>query len=343
MVRVAVTGASGLVGECLVRLLAQHPEVELTYLASHSAAGRDIADVLPALAGEVSLPCREPDVAAIAEAADVVFLAHKSAESLKLSPKLLDAGVKVIDIGGEFRLKDTALYERWYGQPHTATDALAEAVYGLPELYRDRIRDARLVANPGCYPTAVLLGLAPFLRADLIRPAEICISSSSGLTGAGRTSGKLFIDSNEDMRAYALGGHKHRPEMEQELSAVADRKVLLTFVPHIIPANRGILSTMFCRPVGAPSADKLRAALADAYAAEPFVRVRSSGSEVWLANVRGTNYCDVAVDVDEDTEMVVVISAIDNMMKGACSQAVQNLNLLCGLDEAAGIGGARGS
>jgi len=343
MVRVAVTGSSGLVGECLVRLLLQHPDVQVTYVGSHSAAGRDIADVLPSLRGDISLECRVPDAGDISRAADAAILAHKSVESLALTPALLDAGVKVIDIGGEFRLKDPALYEKWYGQEHTAPEQLREAVYGLPEFNREPIRSARLVANPGCYPAAVILALGPLLAAGLILRDGIQVSCASGLTGAGRTSGKLFIDGNEDMRAYALAGHKHRPEMEQELSALAGGPVRLTFVPHVIPVNRGILGTLFARPAAPADLGTLRAALADTYAGEPFVRVRVSGGEVCLANVRGTNYCDIAVDYVPDTETVVVMAALDNMLKGACSQAIQNLNLMFGLDESAGIGGVRGS
>jgi len=343
MVRVAVTGASGLVGECLIRLLLGHPDVEVTYLGSHSSAGRDIADVLPSLKGELSLGCKLPEHDDIAAAADAAILAHKSAESLKLTPRLLEAGVKVIDIGGEFRLKDPALYQQWYGQKHTALDVLGEAVYGLPEYYRDEIRAARLVANPGCYPTAVILSLAPLLAAGLILPRGISVSCASGLTGAGRTSGVLFIDGNENMRAYALAGHKHWPEMEQELAALTGEAVRLTFVPHIVPINRGILSTIFAQPSGAPNQDTLRGALLDKYADEPFVRVRDWGGEVCMANVRGTNYCDVSVDYIEATGAVIVMSAIDNMLKGACTQAIQNLNLMFGLDETAGIGGVRGS
>jgi N-acetyl-gamma-glutamyl-phosphate reductase len=343
MVRVAVTGASGLVGECLLRLLVGHPQAEVTYLGSHSAAGRDIADVLPSLAGALSMKCGEPDADDIARAADVAVLAHKSAESLKLTPTLLDAGVKVIDIGGEFRLKDPELYRTWYRHQHTALDALQEAVYGLPEFYRDQVRSARLVANPGCYPTAVILALAPPLAAGLIDREDIRVSSASGLTGAGRTSGRLFIDANEDMRAYAVAGHKHCPEMEQELAAVAGDPVRVTFVPHIVPLNRGILTTIFVRSSEGTDPATIHSALEERYAAEPFVRVRERAGEVCLANVRGTNLCDVAAEYVEATGAVVVMSALDNMMKGACSQALQNLNLMFGLEEPAGIDGVRGS
>jgi len=343
MTRVAVTGASGLVGECLVRLLLGHPDAEVTFLGSHNAAGRDIADVVPSLKGAISFECRPPDADEIARSADVAILAHKSAESLRLTPQLLDAGVRVIDIGGEFRLRDPALYEQWYGQEHTALETLAEAVYGLPELHREQIRSARLVSNPGCYPTTVILALAPLLAAGLISHDGINVSSSSGLTGAGRTSGKLFIDANEDMRCYALAGHKHRPEMEQELSAAAGAAVHVTFVPHIIPANRGILTTIFARPVMLLDTDKVRGALAAKYADEPFVRVRDWGGEVCLANVRGTNVCDVAAECVASDGPVIVMAAIDNMLKGACSQAIQNMNIMFGIDEAAGIGGVRGS
>ena len=343
MVRVAITGASGLVGECLVRLLLDHPEVEIAYLGSHSSAGRPVGEVLPSLRGRMSLAFEAPSAEAIGAAADVAILAHKSAESLRLTPTLLEMGVKVIDIGGEFRLKDPALYQEWYGHEHTAVGALKEAVYGLPELYRDKIRSARLVANPGCYPTGVVLALAPLLTAGLILREDIRVSSASGLTGAGRTSGKLFIDVNEDMRAYALAGHKHRPEMEQELAAVAGGPVPLTFVPHIVPLSRGILSTIFARPAPGAGQETLRNALKDKYDGEPFVRVRDWAGEVCLANVRGTNTCDIAVNHVEHTNTVIVMSALDNMLKGACTQAVQNLNLMTGLDETAGIAGVRGS
>jgi N-acetyl-gamma-glutamyl-phosphate reductase len=343
MVRVAVTGATGLVGECLVRLLVSHPEVEVTYLGSNSSAGRNVAEVLPSLAGCLDLTCCAPDVDAICRDADVAILAHKSAESLVLTPRLLEGGLKVIDIGGEFRLKVPGLYKQWYGQDHTAPDLLNEAVYGLPELYREKIKTARLVANPGCYPTSVVLALAPLMAKDLLVRDSLRISSSSGLSGAGRTSGKLFIDINEDMRAYALAGHKHRPEMEQELSVVAGGKVAITFVPHIVPVTRGILSTVFARPAGNVNQDRLRQVMLDRYADEPFVRVRESGGEVCMSNVRGTNFCDVAVEYIASTNDVIVMSSIDNMLKGACTQAIQNLNLMCGFDESTGIDGVRGS
>ncbi len=339
MVRVAVTGASGLVGEYLLRLLVGHPEVELTYLSSNSSAGQPVSDVLPPLQGQLAIDFLAPKPDEIAQAADVAILAHKSSESLELAPQLLDAGLKIIDIGGEFRLKDPGLYRQWYGQEHTQPVLLAEAVYGLPELYREQIRSARIVANPGCYPTSVLIPLVPLLLGGLIDPAGIRVSSASGLTGAGRTSGKLFIDVNEDMRAYAVAGHRHRPEMEQELAAATGQDVRLTFVPHLIPVNRGILSTVFAQPTAGTDPASLRRALAGAYAEEHYVRVRHSGTDVRLAHVVGTNYCDIAVECQKESDGVLVFSALDNMLKGACSQAVQNMNLMFDLDESAGIGG----
>ena len=343
MIRVAVTGASGLVGECLVRLLLEHPQVQITFLGSHNSAGKDIAEILPSLSGAISMRCQVPTAQAIIGCADVAILAHKSAESLSLTPALIEAGVRVIDIGGEFRLKDAALYEKWYGQRHTAHALLREAVYGLPELHREKIRKARLVANPGCYPTSVILALAPLLEAGLIKNDGISISSASGLTGAGRTSGKLFIDVNEDMRPYSISGHKHFPEMEQELASVAGAPVSLAFVPHLVPINRGILTTIFAQPIAGTDASQLRTAMKNRYANEPFVRVRETGGEVSIANVRGTNYCDVAVDYVQPSDTVVVVSALDNILKGACTQAIQNLNLMFNLNETAGIGGVRGS
>ena len=337
MVRVGIVGATGLVGEGLIRILESHPETRLAVLTSRHAAGRDVAAELPGLRGLVSHELEPPDVGRLVEACDCVFLAMKSAESMRIAPPLLEKGVKCIDIGGEFRFRDPKTYEKWYGAPHEAPDLCARAVWGLPELAREKIASADLVANPGCYPTGAVLGALPFLKDGkdgkggkdgLIRPDGIIVNATSGVSGAGRTynpkSENLFLSCHENLRAYAVGTHKHTPEIELCLSEITGGDVAVTFVPHLAPIDRGILTQIYARPAGKPDA-------------EPFLRARGSVEEVRTANVRGTNFCDVGVAVIERTSTVVVTTAIDNTVKGASGQAVQNMNIMFGLEETAGL------
>lgn len=344
MVRVAIIGATGAVGEGLIRVLLGHPEAQLAFLGSDHAAGQPIGEVLPALSGLVAATCRKPELKAIAREADAVFLAKKGPDSLEWAPKLLDAGLKVVDCGGEFRFRDPAVYERFYGNPHTCPELLDEAVFGLPELYRDELRQARLVGNPGCYPASALLPLAPLVAEALISPRAIVVDSYSGLSGAGRTYGpksrNLFLDCHENCRAYSPLTHRHAPEIEQELAraaGAAGAQASVAFVPHLIPADRGILTTIFADLAGGTSTEKVVECWQRRYADEPFIRIRQTLDEVELANVQRTNYCDFAAVADPRTGKLVVVSALDNVVKGACGNAVQVMNIMFALPETTGL------
>ena len=340
MVKVAVVGASGYTGVELIRLLAGHPQVELVCVTSRQHAGEEIAAVFPSLRERILLHCEGNDTAAVAAAADIVFTALPHQAAMGVVPDFLRAGRLVIDLSADYRLKEATVYEAWY-QPHKNPELLEEAVYGLPELYRDRIRGARLIANPGCYPTSVALALAPLLRGGLIDPATIVIDSKSGTSGAGRSAkqGSLFCEVNEGFQAYGIGSHRHTPEIEQTLSDVAGRSVMVNFTPHLLPINRGILSTCYAQLTERRTTAWLLERFQEAYAAEPFVRVQPQGSLPNVAFVRGSNFCDVGVVADERTGRVIVVSVIDNLVKGAAGQAVQNMNLLLGFEETAGLGG----
>jgi len=341
MIRVGIIGATGAVGEALIRILLGHPEAELAFLGSDHAAGERIDEVLPVLRGQLDAACRKPDLDALAAECDLVFMAKKGPESMAWAPRLLDAGIKVIDHGGEFRFRDPAAYEKAYGNAHTCPDLLDEAVFGLPELYREQIRAARLVGNPGCYPTAAILPLAPLLAEGLITPDGIAVDSYSGLSGAGRQysakARNLFLDCTENARAYGLLTHRHAPEMEQELSLAAGRAATVVFIPHLIPVDRGILTTIFADLTRPATADDVLALWRDAYADEPFIRIIADPADVELAHVHGTNYCDFSAAVDPRTRTLVVVSALDNVIKGACGMAVQNMNLMSGVPETTGL------
>lgn len=339
--RIGILGATGAVGEALIRILLGHPAARLTVLGSDHAAGTRVDKALPVLRGQTDAVLRKPDLAAFAEETDVVFLAKKGADSMEWAPRLLDAGLKAIDCGGEFRFRDAAVYERFYGTRHTCPELLAEAVLGLPELYRERIKAARLVATPGCYPTAAILPLAPLLAAGLIRPEGIIVDAYSGLSGAGKTYSEkaknLFVDCDENCRAYSPLVHRHAPEIEQELTLAAGTPATAAFVPHLLPLDRGILTTIFAdlaRP--AATADILDA-WHRRYDAEPFIRIFDCLDEVTLANVHRTNYCDFAAIADPRTNKLVIVSALDNVIKGACGTAVQSMNLMFGLPETTGL------
>jgi N-acetyl-gamma-glutamyl-phosphate reductase len=335
MIRVGIIGSTGQVGEGLIKILVGHPQAELAFLASEHAAGQDIADVLPALRGSISQKTRPPDIDAMTRDCDVVFMAKKTPDSMQIAPRLLDAGVKAIDIGGEFRLKDAALYKRYYGEDHTCPELLAEAVYGLTELHREQLRTARLIANPGCYPTSAILPLAPLLKAKLIEADGICVNSTSGLSGAGRTYSpkvdNLFVACDEDVRAYGFITHKHRPEIEQELSLAAGRKIAVVFQPHLVPLDRGMFTTIYA--TASATADRVLACWHDAYGREPFIRIFDKPGQVNLRQVAGTNYCDLSVASDPRTGRIILVSALDNTVKGAAGQAVQNMNAAFGIEE----------
>ncbi len=339
--RVAVVGASGYTGLELLRILNRHPQAELVAVTSEQRAGQAVGDAFPSLRGLVDLrfeSAADP-TASIASRAEVAFTALPHAASAPVVAALRRAGVAVVDLSADFRLRDAAVYARWYGE-HAAPELLGSAVYGLPELHREAIRKSDFVAAPGCYPTSVLLPLCPFLRAGLVEPDSILVDAKSGVSGAGRTlqDGYLFAELDGNVHAYKVGGaHRHVPEMEQEAGLAAGGAARIAFAPHLLPTIRGIATTVFLRPRRAIQTDDALAILHDAYDRETFVRVLPKGETPRLASVRGSNFCDVGAVVDERTGSLVLLSALDNLVKGASGQAVQCLNLMRGLPEATGL------
>jgi len=341
MISVAIVGASGYTGLELIRLLSVHPQVSITSVTSEQSAGKKIADLFPALRGRCDLLLEPLEPAAIASKAELIFTALPHQASMAVVPIFLSSDKKVIDLSADYRLHDPAVYGVWY-EPHKNPQLLSEAVYGLPELRREEIRKARLVANPGCYPTSIILGLKPLLDAGLIDPNSIIADSGSGVSGAGRSAkvDSLYCEVNEGFKAYGVGGaHRHTPEIEQELSELAGQAVTITFTPHLVPMDRGILSTIYASPTRAVTTEELVALYAAAYGSEPFVRALPKGQFPSTAFVRGSNFCDIGVSVDNRTNRVIVVSAIDNLVKGASGQAIQNMNLLCGFPETQGLEG----
>jgi N-acetyl-gamma-glutamyl-phosphate reductase len=336
--KVAVVGASGYTGLELLRILLRHPEFEIAAVTSEQRAGRDVGDVFPALRGRLDLRFEAVDPAALAGRVELAFTALPHAASARAVAALRDAGVRVVDLSADFRLHSLATYQEWYGE-HPVPARLAEAVYGLPELHREALRTAQLVAAPGCYPTSALLPLAPLLRAGLVETRGIHIDSKSGVSGAGRTlaDGYLFGELDGNSHAYKPGfAHRHAPEIEQEASLVAGAEVRVTFVPHLLPITRGMVTSVYVRPRSG-DAERARRALHDAYDGEPFVRVLPEGETPAIASVRGTNFCDVALFADARNDTWILLSALDNLGKGASGQAVQCANLICGLPETTGL------
>lgn len=337
MVKVGIVGGTGYTGVELLRLLAQHSQAEVAVITSRSEAGVKVADMYPNLRGHYdNLAFSVPDVATLG-ACDVVFFATPHGVAHALAGELLAAGTKVIDLSADFRLQDAEDWAKWYGQPHGAPDLLPEAVYGLPEVNREAIKGARLIAVPGCYPTATQLGLLPLLEAGLADPSRLITNCASGVSGAGRGAkvGSLLCEASESMMAYSVKGHRHLPEISQGLRRAAKGPVGLTFVPHLAPMIRGIHATLY-----ATVADRgvdLQALFEQRYANEPFVDVMPAGSHPETRSVRGANVCRIAVHRPQGGELVVVLSAIDNLVKGASGQAVQNMNILFGLDERMGL------
>jgi N-acetyl-gamma-glutamyl-phosphate reductase len=336
MIKIGIIGGTGYTGVELLRLLAQHPKASLRVITSRGEAGRKIADLFPNLRGYVDLAFTEPDAKALA-ACDVVFSATPNGVAMQHARELLGAGTKLIDLAADFRLKDPAVWEKWYGIPHDCPELLAEAVYGLPEVNREKIRKARLIANPGCYPTAVQLGFLPLLESGLVDAGHLIADAKSGVSGAGRKAEvhTLLAEAADTMKAYAVPGHRHWPEIRQGLDAVAGQPVGLTFVPHLTPMIRGIHATLYAR-LKRTDVD-VQALYEKRYAGEPFVDVLPPKSHPETRSVRGANTCRLAVHRPQDGDTVVVLSVIDNLVKGAAGQAVQNMNLLFGLDERTGL------
>lgn len=341
MLKVAVVGASGYTGVELLRLLHCHPEVAVTCITSEQSAGRPIADVFPTLRGRYGQVLQNLEPVRVAEKADIIFTALPHKAAMEVVPTFLKLGKRVVDLSADYRFNDAAVYEKWY-EPHMNPETLQEAVYGLPEVRRDKIADARLVGNPGCYPTSVILGLMPLLRKRLIDTATIIADSKSGVSGAGRGAKveNLYCEVNDGFKAYGVGGvHRHIPEIEQELSLLAGRPITISFTPHLVPMDRGILSTIYAGLNGNDTAADLAKLYAEFYEGEPFVRVLPAGSIPSTAHVRGSNFCDIGLSVDSRTGRVIVVSAIDNLVKGAAGQAVQNMNIMYGFPEGMGLEG----
>lgn len=335
-IRVGIVGGTGYTGVELLRLLARHPEVELKAITSRGDAGKPVADMFPSLRGHVGLAFSDPAQAGLEEC-DAVFFATPNGIAMQQVPALLDAGVKVIDLAADFRLKDAADWEKWYGMPHACPHLLEQAVYGLPEVNREQIRAARLVANPGCYPTAVQLGFIPLIEAGIVDAGGLIADAKSGVSGAGRKAEvhTLFAEASDNFKAYGVGGHRHLPEIRQGLSMVASRDVGLTFVPHLTPLIRGIHATLYAR-LNAECGD-LQSLYERRYANERFVDVLPPSSHPETRSVRASNLCRIAVHRPQGGDTVVVLSVIDNLVKGAAGQAVQNLNLMFGFDESCGL------
>lgn len=337
--RVGVVGATGYTGEELVRILCRHKKVQLTYVSGKEDRTVRIQEIFPYLQGTLDLECRSFQFEEAVRSADVFFLSLPHTVSMQLAPQFLAAGKTVIDVSADYRLKDTTVYEKFYKTPHRDTVNLASAVYGLPEINRERVRTARLIANPGCYPTGAILALYPGIRAGLFEEQGIIIDAKSGVTGAGRKAEKSlnFSEVNESFKAYKLFEHQHVPEIDQELGAALGRPMSVTFVPHLLPLNRGILSTIYARLKKDVTTEELIRVYAETYKGEPFVKVRPGGILPELKHVTGTNFCDIGIRVHPGKKLAVLVAAIDNLVKGAAGQAVQNMNVLAGFDEREGL------
>lgn len=335
MIKVGVVGGTGYTGVELLRLLATHADVELTAITSRGDAGTPVAAMFPSLRGRVDLDFVAPQDADL-KACDVVFFATPNGIAMHQVRELLEAGVRVVDLAADFRIKDMAEWSAWYGMEHAAPELVAEAVYGLPEINRDAIREARLVANPGCYPTAVQLGFLPLIEAGVVDVSALVADSKSGVSGAGRKAVRraLFAEAGDSFSAYGASGHRHLPEIRQGLSGLAHAEVGLTFVPHLVPMIRGIHATLYARLVDEVEVQQLFEAR---FKDESFVDVMPPGSHPETRSVRASNLCRIAVHRPEGSDMVVVLSVIDNLVKGAAGQAVQNMNIMFGLRETEGL------
>ncbi len=336
MIKAGIVGGTGYTGVELLRLLAAHPEVALRVITSRSEEGTAVADMFPNLRGHLDLRFSAPDME-ILKGCDVVFFATPNGTAMGMVPQLLDAGVRVVDLAADFRIRDIALWEQWYGMSHACPGAVAEAVYGLPEVNRAAIREARLVANPGCYPTAVTLGFLPLVEQGVIRTEHLVADCKSGVSGAGRKASvaTLLCEVEGSFKAYAVPGHRHLPEISQNLADAAQGEVGVTFVPHLLPMVRGIHATLYAT-LKDPQVD-LQALFESRYAGEPFVDVLPAGAHPETRTVRGGNVCRIAVHRPQGGNTVVVLAVIDNLVKGAAGQAVQNMNIMFGLEEQQGL------
>jgi N-acetyl-gamma-glutamyl-phosphate reductase len=339
MHKVAICGGSGYTGIELLRILARHKSVRIAAITSEKSAGKKLTDVFPHIRGYGDLTYEPLNKEKLLGKADIFFLALPHGASQEAVNFFFRNRKKVIDLSADYRLHDPAVYERWYGAPHEFGTALRKAVYGLPELYRKKIKRASLVANPGCYPTSAILGLMPAIRNRLIDVSSIVIDSKSGTSGAGRKADLAvsYCEVNEGFKAYGIGTHRHTPEIEQELSLLAGKRLTVNFTPHLLPVDRGILTTIYAPLAKGASPEPIAKSFRDAYRNEHFVRVLDEGAFPNVKNVRGTNYCDIGFKFVERTNTLIVVSAIDNLVKGASGQAVQNMNIMMGFAETEAI------
>jgi N-acetyl-gamma-glutamyl-phosphate reductase len=335
MIKVGIVGGTGYTGVELLRLLSAHPQVSLEVITSRNEAGVAVCDLFPNLRGHVDLIFQQPDVDLLARC-DVVFFATPHTVAMALVPELIEKGIRVIDLSADFRLKDCRQWEQWYNTAHTCPELIEHAVYGLPEVNRETIKTAQLIAVPGCYPTATQLGFLPLLEQEIIDPTHLIADAKSGVSGAGRKAsiGALLAESSDNMKAYSVGGHRHLPEIEQGLSLAAGQPVGLTFVPHLTPMIRGIHATLYAT---VKKQVDLQALFEKRYADEPFVDVLPVGSHPETRSVKSSNMCRIAIHQPQNSDTVVILSVIDNLVKGASGQAIQNMNIMFGLDEALAI------
>jgi len=335
MLRVGVIGATGYTGEELIKILLKHPQVKITYLSAKIDKPKDIAKIFPYLAGKISLGCDNLNIDKAIASADLLFLALPHTVSMQVVPNFLKASKRVIDLSADYRLKDVSIYKKWYNKVHKDKNNLVKAVYGLPEFYREKIKKANLVANPGCYPTAAILALSPILVSELACTDSIIIDAKSGLTGAGRKASLdfFFSEVNENIRAYKINSHQHMPEIEQELSKFSKTKLKVVFVPQIIPINRGILETIYVKLNNSVSAASIINLYRKFYKNEPFVRIKDEGAFPSVKDVLETNFCDIGIEFVKQNKLLIIVSCIDNLAKGAAGQAVQNMNIMFGFKE----------
>jgi len=338
MMKAAIFGASGYTGQELTRILSGHPGVDLVAVTSRRFDGKPVSEVFPSLCGLTSLKYQNAVPSDIAKICDIVFLALPHGVSMEIAPAFVQAGKKVIDLSADYRLRDVNTYEKWYAK-HTSAGHLKDAVYGIPELYRQKIKETLLVANPGCYPTSIILGLAPALKNRLVDVNTIIADSASGVSGAGREpqTDSLFCEVDGGFKAYKVGKHRHTPEIEQELNELAGEKFAISFTPHLLPVKRGILSTIYANLKKEVTLPELHSLYSSFYAGEKFVRICPAESLPNISSVCGSNFCDIGLATDPRTKRVIIISAIDNLIKGAAGQAVQNMNILCNWKEETGL------
>ena len=339
MIKTGIVGATGYTGVELVRLLSRHPGVEIVGLTSQTYSGKSFDSVFPSAVNFTDLILEPQDAENLAERCDVIFTALPHGVSMDVVEIIADKGKKVIDLGADYRFDEVQVYEEWYRVKHKTPVLAEQAVYGLPELHRELIGQAKVIGNPGCYPTSIILGLAPLLKHGLIDPKTIIADSKSGVSGAGRGLNltSLFSEVNDNFKAYNIGAHRHTPEIEQELGKLAGQKLTISFSPHLVPMNRGILSTIYASLKGPGTTGELLDLYNEFYLDEYFVRVHPQGQYPQTKWVYGSNFCDIGLTVDARTGRVVVVSAIDNLVKGAAGQAVQNMNIMLGLPEKTGL------